>query len=139
MIRFCRTYKVKGIPLSKNFIEYLKGIMNNKTFTHHSHITGEIIGYAHGFCNAKARENKYKITVVGHNLFRVDFFSLLKDLRAGVWRTEDLNIGGKNPTGISSGNISNQTLSIDTIKYFQQSLGALATSLIDEEKSVISR
>ena len=76
--------------------------MNNKTFTHHSHITGEIIGYAHNFCNAKVRENKYKITVVGHNLFRVDFFSLLKDLKAGVWRTEDLNISGKNPTYISS-------------------------------------
>ena len=110
--------------------------MNNKTFTHHSHITGEITGYAHSFCNTKVRENKYKITVVGHNLFRVDFFSLLKDLKVGVWRTEDLNIGSKNPTGVSSGNISNQTLSIDTIKYFQQGLGALANlSFLDNMKN----
>ena len=42
---FCKTDKVKGIPLSKNFIDNLKGIMNIKTYMHHSHISNEIIGY----------------------------------------------------------------------------------------------
>ena len=51
-------------------------------------------------------------------------FFLLKGLRAGVWGTRDLNIGGKNPT--------------DTIKYFQQTLGTLANSLTDQKKSAIS-
>ena len=67
--------------MSKNFIENLEGIMKNKTHIHHSHITGEVIGYAHSCCNLKVRENKPKITVVSHNLFRLDFF-LIK-------RTED--------------------------------------------------
>ena len=48
--------------------------MSNKTFIHHSHISGKIIKYAHSFCNAKVRENKYKITVVAHNPLRFDFF-----------------------------------------------------------------
>ena len=95
MIRFCETDKVKGIPLSKHFLENLKGIMTNKNHVLHWHISGEIIGYAHSFCNFKVRENKYKITVVAHNLFRFDFFFLLKGLRTGIWRTRDLNIGGK--------------------------------------------
>ena len=65
---------MKGIPISKNFIKNLKGIMNNKIHLHHSHITGEIIGYAHNFCNGKVKENKYKVTIIAHNLFRFDFF-----------------------------------------------------------------
>ena len=56
----------------------------------------------------------------------------------GVWRTRDLNIGGKNPIDINFANIGNQVLFLDTIKYFQQSLGALANSLTDNEKSAIS-
>ena len=97
------------------------------------------IGYAHSFCSAKVRENYHKVTVIAHNLFRFDFFFLLKGLRAGVWRTRDLIIGGKNPTDINLANIGNQIQFLDTIKYFQQSLGALANSLTDQEKSAISR
>ena len=43
---------------------------------HHSHINGEIIGYAHSYCNEKVRENKSKIRVITQNLFRFDFFSI---------------------------------------------------------------
>ena len=93
--------------MSKNFIENLEGIMKNKTHIHHSHITGEVIGYAHSCCNLKVRENKPKITVVSHNLFRLDFF-LLKGLKTGVWRTRDISIGGKNPADINFSNIGNQ-------------------------------
>ena len=107
MIKFSRTNKVKGIPLSKNFIENLKGIMTNIIQIYHSHITGKIIGYAHSFCNAKVKKNYPKVTVIAHNLFRFDFFFLLKGLRAGVWRTRDLIIGGKNPTDINLSSIGN--------------------------------
>ena len=127
MIKFSRTDKVKGIPLSRSFIKNLKGIMTKTIQLQHSHITGKIIGYAH------------KVTVIAQNLFRFYFFFLLKGLRAGVWRTRDLNIGGKNPTDISFANIANQILFLDTMKYFQQSLRALVKSLTDEEKSAISR
>ena len=63
----------------------------------------------------------------------------MKGLRAGVWRTKDINISGKNSTDISFANIGNQILFLDTVKYFQQSLGALANSLTDQKKSAISR
>ena len=87
MIRFYKTDKVKGILLFKNFIENLKGMMNNKTYLHHSHIGGEIIGYAHSFCNAKVRENKYRIPVVVHNFFRFDFFFFIEGFKG--WRLEN--------------------------------------------------
>ena len=74
IMRICETDKVKGIPLSKNFLENLKGMMASKNQLHHSQISGDIIGYAHSFCSAKVRENNYKITVVAHNLFRFNFF-----------------------------------------------------------------
>ena len=72
--KFCRTHKIKGIPLSKNFIENLKGIMDNSTHIHHLYIISGIIWYAHSFCDMKIRENQYKIAVIAHNLFRFDFF-----------------------------------------------------------------
>ena len=62
----------------------------------------------------------------------------MKGLRAGVWRTRDLNIGSKNPTDISFANIGNQMFFLDSIKYFRQSLGALTDSLTDQEKSSIA-
>ena len=100
LMKFVRTNKVKGVPLSKTFIENLKGIIKNKVHVHHSHVTGEVIGYTHSYCNLKVRENKSKTTVVTHNLFRFDFFFFMKRLTAGVWRTRDIKIGGKNPTNI---------------------------------------
>ena len=111
--------------------------MKNRTHIHHSHISGEIIGYAHSYSNNKVRENKTKIGVVAHNLFRFNFFFLLRGLRVGIWKTRDINIGGKKPTNINFENIGNKVIFIDTIRYFQQSLGNLATSLIDYEKLAI--
>ena len=67
------------------------------------------------------------------------FFFLLKGLKTGVWRTRDINIGGKNPTDISFANISNQIIFLDTIKYFQQSLNLLANSLTDTKKFAFCR
>ena len=98
LIKFSETGKVKGIPMSKNDIDNLKGIMKNRTHVNHSHISGEIIGYAHRYCNYKVRENQTKISVVAHNLFRFDFFFLLKGLRTGVRKTKDITIDGKNPS-----------------------------------------
>ena len=92
---FCRTSKVKRIPISKKFIENISSTLKNTRCIHHSHITGERFGYSHMFCNEKVRENYYKIPVVAHNLFRFDFFFTVKELRAGVWKTRDIAIGGK--------------------------------------------
>ena len=95
LMNFCETLKVKGITISKKFNENVSSILKNTQWIHHSHITGEIFGYSHTFCNVKVRENYYKIPVVAHNLFRFDFFFMIKGLRARVWKTRDIGIGGK--------------------------------------------
>ena len=61
IIEFAETDKMKGFPVSKKLIGNLKGIINNRTHMHHSHMSGEIIGYAHSYCNYKVGENKTKI------------------------------------------------------------------------------
>ena len=125
--------------MSKNFIENLKGIMNNTIHMHHSHINDEIIGYVHRYCNQKVRVNKSKVSVIAHNLFRFDFFFLLKGIQAGFWRTREISIRGKNPTNMNFASIGNQAMFNDTIKYFQQSLGNLASNLTDNEKLCIRK
>ena len=102
-----------------------------------SHITGNIIGYAHSFRNSKVKENKNEISAIADNLFAFDFFFFLKDLRLGAWKTTNLFIGGKNLTNINFAKISDQVKFIDTVKYFQQSLSALSSSMIDEKKKGI--
>ena len=139
MVNFCKTNKVKEIPLSQKFIENIRAIMENTHCIHHSHVTGEIKGYVHSFCNKKVRENYFKIPLVAHNLFRFDFFFLLTGLRSSVWRTIDITIGEKKPTDINFASIGNQVKFLDTIKYFQQSLGGLASSLTDKEREAIYR
>ena len=139
-INFCRTSKAKAIPISKKFFTNMT-ILRNTHCVHHSHITEDIIGYAHTFCSEKVRKNQYRIPVIAHNLFRFDFlfFFLIKGLRAAVWKTRDIVIGGKNPTDINFANIGNQVQFIDTTKYFQQSLAAFASSLTSSEKAEISK
>ena len=63
----------------------------------------------------------------------------MKVLRASVWKTRDINIGGQSPTDINFASIGNQVQFIDTIKYFQQSLGGSAGSLTSSEKVAIRR
>ena len=139
MVNFCKTNKVKEIPLSQKFIESIIAIMENNHCIHRSHRTEEIKSYVHSFCSEKARENYFKISVVAHNLFRFDFFFLLKGLRSGVWQTRDITIGGTNPTNINFASIGNQIQFLDTIKYFQQSLSGLASSSTDKEREAIYR
>lgn len=136
---FCRTSKVKRIPISKKFIENISSTLKNTRCIHHSHITGERFGYSHMFCNEKVRENYYKIPVVAHNLFRFDFFFTVKELRAGVWKTRDIVIGGKNPANINFAYIGGQVRFVETIKYFQQKLPALASSLTSSKKFEIAK
>ena len=52
-------------------------------------------------------------------------------------QTRDITIGGKSPTELNFASIGNQVQFLDTIKYFQQSLSGLASSLTDKEKEAI--
>ena len=42
IMEFKKTDKVKGIPISKKFIENTKGILNNQIDIHHYHISSDI-------------------------------------------------------------------------------------------------
>ena len=81
-----------------------------------------MIGYSHSYFNLKVKENRDKISVFAHNLFRFDLLFFLKGVRTGSWRTRDISMGGENPTTINFANIGNQFVFINTIKYFQQRL-----------------
>ena len=62
------------ILFSNKLLSNITSIVNNKIVVHHSHVSGEIFGYAHDFCNQKVKENYYTIPVFAHNQFRFDFF-----------------------------------------------------------------
>ena len=95
---------------------------------HHSHVAGNIIGYAYNFCNDKVKENyKQTISVFARNLFRFDFFLCVERLENVC--VEDLNMGGKGIRNLSYTNIGDQVKFIDTIKFYQEPLHALATSI----------
>ena len=101
---------------------------------HHSHVTGKIIGYAPNFCNLHCKENYFTIPVLAHNQFRFDFFLFLKGIRPSVWETSHIAIDGRNPTDVNFAIIRSQVRFIDTVKFFQQSLGSLADSMTDKER-----
>ena len=126
--------QIEGLPVSSNFFNNVINVLYDKHVLHLSHITGEIIRYAHGFCNIKVRENKNNISIIAHNLFGFDFFFLLIDIRLSVWKTNDISPGGSNLTNINFPNIGEQVKVIDSIKNYQQSLAKLAESMAVEEK-----
>ena len=102
-------------------------------------MTGKVIGYAHDYCNLQIRENYYTIPAFGHSQFRFDFFLFLKGLKAGVWETTEIFIGGKNPTDINFAIVQNQVRFIGTVKYYQQSLVSLAANMTDIEKENVRK
>ena len=106
------------------FLENVGNIFFSREVIHHSHITGEITGYAHSFCNQKVMENKNQMSVIAHNLFGFDFFFFLKGLRLGVWQTLNLSVGGSNLTNINYANIGEQILT------------TLTNTMTKEEKKV---
>ena len=61
---FRKTDNVKGAIFSANFLDNVICLIYNKNVIHHFHITGDIIGYSHSFCNLKVRENKNQISVI---------------------------------------------------------------------------
>ena len=62
----------------------------------------------------------------------------LKAIRISVWRTKDINIGGKNLTDLNYASIDKFKF-IDTMKYYQTSLGQLSETLSPKEKENISK
>ena len=67
-----------SFPMSEKFLLNLYHIHTSKPVIHNLHVTGNIIGFAHEYCNSQVRENYYNIPVIAHNQFRFDFFFFLK-------------------------------------------------------------
>ena len=74
--------------VTKEFFNNVKDLIYGGYVIRHSHLTGEIISYAHDFYNKKIRENNNLIPVFAHNLFIFDFFFVVKGIRLCVWRTK---------------------------------------------------
>ena len=138
-MKFKTTNKVKGTIFSSNFVDNVSCLIYSKNFIHHLHITGDMIGYAHSFYNLKVKENKIQISVIVHNLFGFEFFSFLKGLSLGSWRTRNIATAGTNLLDISFTNIANQVKFIDTTKYYQQTLAVLAGTMTDQERLSIKK
>ena len=137
-MRFPKTnFEIKTVTTG-NLFEFVHKIINVKINLHHSHITGKIIGYVHDFCNLQVRENKHVIPCIAHNFFNFDLIFLLKSVRLSVWRTKDINIGGKNLTDLNYAS-TDKFKFIDTMKYYQSSLGKLSETLTEKEKDNITK
>ena len=63
-------------------------------------------------------------------------FYFIKGYRASLWGSKDLNFGGNNLTNINFGNIRNEIKFMDTLQYYQKSLGELASTLTENEKKI---
>ena len=53
---------------TNNLFESVHKLVKVKIHLHHSHVTGEIIGYVHDFCNWVVRENSEVISLL-HIIF----------------------------------------------------------------------
>ena len=57
-MNFMKTDELKGPIISENFLSNVDHLIHRKAVIHHCDITGDVIGYAHSFCNPEVRENK---------------------------------------------------------------------------------
>lgn len=56
-MKFKGTENVEGLIFSATVIDNVKGLIDSTNTIHHSHISREIIGYAHSYFNLTVREN----------------------------------------------------------------------------------
>ena len=73
----------------------------------------------------KVKESKREIPLIAHNLFGFDMFYFIKGYRASAWGYKDLHFNGNNLTNINFRNIGCEIKFINTLKYYQKSLGNL--------------
>ena len=120
---------------SDPFFIHVHRLIKGKIHLHHSHVTGQILGYAHDFCNTTVIEKtKPEISFIAHNFFGFDIFYFLKTYVATAWCSKKLNIGRTNLTHVNYGVIDNEIKLIDSMKYYQKSLAALSSTLALSEK-----
>ena len=102
---------------STDFFESVYKIFNNEYNIDHLHVTGEIRGYVHQFCNLRLKENTETISCFAHNLFGFELYFIIKEIRISTWGSKNLSIGGSCLTKVNYANFDNFKF-IDTFKYF---------------------
>lgn len=106
--------------------QFIKG----KVHLHHSHITGEIIGYTHDFCDTRVIEKSNgEIPFIAHNFFGFDLFYFLKTYVAAAWCTKEVNNGVNHLTCANYGNINDEINLIDSLRFYQKSLSQLSLTM----------
>ena len=63
----------------------------------------------------------------------------MKAYIVSAWCAKELNIGGNNLTQANYGNISGEIRLIDSLKFYQRSLGELSSTLTIEEKNAVKK
>ena len=71
--------------------------------------------------------------------FGFDLFYYMKAYIASAWCSKEFNIGGTNLTQANYGNISGEIRLIDSLKFYQRSLGELSSTLTAEEKNAVKK
>ena len=69
-----------------------------------------------------------------HNLFGFDLYYIIKGYVASTWCSKEIKSDGSNLTCINFNSITGEVKLIEILKYYQKSLGELASTLSDEEK-----
>ena len=134
MIDFPQSNFMYDTITANNFFRNVHRLIKVEIHLRRCHIRGKVLAYAHDFCNWNVRQNKLEIAMVAHNLFGFDMFFFIKGYCA--WGTKDLNFSGTNLTHINYGKIAGEIKFIDTLKYYKKSLGELATTLSEDEKTL---
>ena len=124
---------------TRGFLGKIYKMLNSKVHLHHSHVTGEIFGHSHDYCNWKLRENKLFIPLIGHNFLGLDIFYMVKCFRSLCWGTKDFNMGGENLVNVNFANIGSQIKIIDTLKYYQTTLANITATSDEIEKDKIKK
>ena len=80
-----------------------------------------------------------EIPFIAHKFFGFDLFYFLRAYIASAWCSKELNIGGNSLTQANYGNISGKIKLIDSLKFYQRSLGELYSTLTEEEKNAVKK
>ena len=98
--------KEKKIGSPCSFRDILNCFFDGYKVIHHSHITQEIYGYIHNFCNKMVRDLMDKtgqyFSCVSHNVFRFDMTFFTKIIWLSLWKTQDVSLLGSGLTTLKS-------------------------------------
>ena len=90
------------------------------------------------FVTQRLPKEKYLKFLLSHIFFfGFDLFYFLKAYIASAWFSNKLNIGGNSLTQANYGNISGEIKLIDSLKFYQRSLGELFSTLTEEKKNAV--